>query len=431
MSIIVFHHIQVDCYGQGTWEKLEVLTNKNFNSVFFTDSITGWVVGDSGVIIHTSDGGNSWEIQESNIDNDIVNVFFLDSNYGWASAFNYTTLPYGTILLSTTNGGEDWLVSNYPEENIFITSIVFHDTLSGWMGGTPHAIVHTMDGGVSWQQANIDTSTLAFFPVLNLKFYNEQYGYASGGIFDIAGVIWRTSNGGNTWYAISTDDAPADEVHGLYLFDSVNVMGSGGDPDFGYGVGFTNTSNGGINWDYEEIGVQGIAYDVDFVNSKEGWSPLGPQKRFIYTLDVGESWEEISTPDSCAIFDVVFTDSLHGYAVGNDGAFLKFIPSTQVNIVTHREIDTVVKLLQIYPNPFSVGTTIEIVTHPNSLLSSDAHIIIYDLAGVKLKSINPIQETNNKYSVFVDGNNLKNGIYYYQLVDGNYISKARQMILIR
>jgi photosystem II stability/assembly factor-like uncharacterized protein len=284
LMLFFLAQIQIVCFAQGTWESVVIPTQSNLNSVYFTDSITGWAVGDSGVIIHTSDGGVSWELQESNTDYGIVSLFFLNNKLGWASAFNYSSPPYGTLLLKTTNGGEDWITTNYPEDNIFITTIVYFDSLTGWMGGTPHTLIHTENGGNTWQQANIDTSTLAFFPVLNIKFYNEQYGYASGGIFDIAGVIWRTNNGGENWYAISTDDAPADEVHGLHIFDSLNVLGSGGDPDFGYGVGMMHTLNGGINWDYDELGIQGIAYDVDFVNDLEGWSPLGPRRKFIYSL---------------------------------------------------------------------------------------------------------------------------------------------------
>ncbi len=31
------------------------------NSIIFTDSLNGWVSGDSGLIIHTSNGGEDWE----------------------------------------------------------------------------------------------------------------------------------------------------------------------------------------------------------------------------------------------------------------------------------------------------------------------------------------------------------------------------------
>ncbi|MCD4698758.1 MAG: hypothetical protein K8S16_21205, partial [Bacteroidales bacterium] len=340
-------------FSQGTWEIVDVPTTHHLRSVFFIDSLSGWAVGDSGTIIHTSDGGNSWVLQDSQTENEIVHVFFLNNNLGWASSYKFSSLPYGTILIKTTDGGQNWTSYPYQEENIFITCILFLDSLNGWMGGMPHAIVKTTNGGIDWQQAVVDTSVLAFFPVLNIQFYDENYGYACGGMFDIAGVIWRTNNGGEKWYALDPMYAPADEVHQLHLFDSINVMGAGGDPDFGYGVAIMRTSDSGLSWDYEELGIQGNAYDLDFITAAEAWCPLGPTRKLIYSLDSGATWTQISTPDSTVIFDVIFPDSLHGFAVGNEGTVIKYIPKLETssepgNLGNQQRI----KLHQNFPNPF-------------------------------------------------------------------------------
>ncbi|HJN05816.1 MAG TPA: YCF48-related protein, partial [Bacteroidales bacterium] len=139
LLFIIFLQVQTYCFAQGSWEQIEVPTQQFLRSVYFTDSLTGWAVGDSGIIVHTMDGGGNWMIQESNTANDIVDVFFLNSQLGWASSFNYSTPPYGTLLLKTTNGGIDWIGETYPVENIFMTCIFFLDSLVGWMGGIPHA----------------------------------------------------------------------------------------------------------------------------------------------------------------------------------------------------------------------------------------------------------------------------------------------------
>ena len=346
--------------AQGSWERIGIPSDRFLREVFFIDSITGWVVGDSGTILHTADGGLNWEVQQSNTYNDIVTVFFLDHHRGWASTYNYASQPYGTVLLKTVNGGADWIAEPYPQENIFITCILFQDTLTGWMGGMPHALVKTVNGGADWVQASIDTSVLAFFPVLGIKFYNEKYGYACGGMFDIAGVTWHTSNGGETWAAMDVADAPADEVHQLHLFDSITVLGAGGDPDFGYGVGLLRTTDGGFNWDYEELGIQGTAYDIAFRTGSEAWAPLGPRRKLMRSIDSGNTWTESDTPDTTVIYHITFPDSLHGYAAGMHGAFLKYKPAGNLSAPPGSQNAPGLILGQNYPNPVSQSTVIPV-----------------------------------------------------------------------
>jgi len=418
---------QVISFAQGTWERITVPTNQFLSSVCFVDSLYGWSVGDSGTIIHTSDGGKNWIVQDSKTDKEIGYVFFLNRKLGWASSYNYSSLPYGTILLKTNDGGANWTSYSYPEEDIFITCILFLDSLNGWMGGMPHALVRTTDGGLNWQQATVDTSTLAFFPVMGIQFLNPRIGYAYGGIFDIAGVIWRTTNGGQNWYAIDASDAPADEVRGLHIFDSLRVMGAGGDPDYGFGVGMIRSSDGGLNWEYEDIGLQGIAYDLDFRTKGEAWAPLGSKNRLIYSLDSGMTWKQLSTPDSTSIYTVTFSDSLHGFAVGRNGAVLKYHPPLypSVNPNSFTPADDFI-LYQNYPNPFHSTTTIKLTVPSASVLhnfhkgksSVPIQIKIFDLFGNEVLNLLNENKLPGNYEIEVNTSNLPCGIYFYQLTAG-------------
>jgi photosystem II stability/assembly factor-like uncharacterized protein len=409
--------------AQGTWEKINIPTHHYLKSVYFTDSLYGWVAGDSGTILHTTDGGVSWLMQDCHSFNEVVDVFFLNRNLGWASALNYNTPPYGTVLLKTSNGGDDWVEYPYPVENIFISCIFFRDSLTGWIGGTPHALAKTVNGGLDWQEAMVDTSVLAFFPVLSIQFYNDRYGYASGGMFDIAGVIWRTSDGGSMWYAIDASEAPADEVHGLHIFDSLSVMGAGGDPDFGYGVGMIRTSDGGLHWTYDELDIQGNAYDIDFRNNTEVWAPLGPKQKFIYSLDTGNTWNWITTPDSTAIYDVIFPDSLHGFAVGQKGAMLKYRPRIVPSVPSISAFYEGFMLSQNYPNPFRISTKFKFYVPPpgknNHLIHDQSDVFleigVYNMLGKEEATLTGSNTLTGWHEMeFVTGD-LPAGIYFYQL----------------
>lgn len=429
---------QVVSFSQGTWKRIDVPTDKFLKSVFFADSSYGWIAGDSGIILHTSDGGKTWNFQNTQTVNEIADVFFLDRNLGWASSFSYTIAPFGTVLLKTTNGGIDWIQEPYPEENIFITCILFLDSLNGWMGGRPHALLKTTNGGIDWAQAEIDTSVLAFFPVLSMQFYNKKYGYACGGMFDIAGVIWRTSNGGDKWYTIDVSDAPADEVHALYIFDSLHVMGSGGDPDFGYGVGMIRTLDGGLNWDYKELGMQGIAYDLDFRTDKEAWAPLGPSGKFIYSKDTGTTWTEILTPENTAVYDVTFPDSLHGWAVGQKGALLKYMPQVIGSVNQNVSLSTGEFILyQNYPNPFNSTTTIKFsVPSEGYFHSSILQIKVYDVLGNEVAILVNKEFPPGEYETVLNAANFPDGIYFYQLKvtlpgHGETVTSLKKMVLMK
>ena len=97
----------------------------------------------------------------------IIDVFFLNRNLGWASEWNSSNFPFETILLKRTDGGENWRGESYREDYLFMNCILLSDSLNGWMGGDPQALVKTTDGGINWEQAEIDTVNHAFFHVFS------------------------------------------------------------------------------------------------------------------------------------------------------------------------------------------------------------------------------------------------------------------------
>jgi hypothetical protein len=83
-------------------------------------------------------------------------------------------------------------------------------------------------------------------------------------------------------------------------------------------------------------------------------------------------------------------------------------------------------LNQSYPNPFNPSTTIEF-TLPKSEL---VELKIYNILGKEVSTLvsNILKQGNHTYTF--DGNNLASGIYYYQLVAGEY-REVKKMILLK
>ncbi|HXG92716.1 MAG TPA: YCF48-related protein, partial [Blastocatellia bacterium] len=74
-------------------------------SVQFVDGETGYIVGDHGLILKTSNGGLSWREQRSGTDAQLFHLSFQDER-GWV-------VGTGGIILHTDNGGQNW----YPQRS--------------------------------------------------------------------------------------------------------------------------------------------------------------------------------------------------------------------------------------------------------------------------------------------------------------------------
>jgi len=422
--LIVFQNISSP---QGTWERMNNPSNENLSSVYFVDSLYGWAAGNSGTIIHTSNGGDDWIIQDSKTENNILDIFFLDRNLGWAVTWEVMNYPFGTYVLKTTNGGLNWISSTFPEENIFSQCILFQDSLNGWMGGKPFPIVRTIDGGNTWSEAEIDSSTYATFPVYDIQFYNSKIGYASGGVFDCCGIMWRTTNGGNYWFVADTPNIAIDAFYQLFVFDSMNVISVGGDFEpLGYGVELARTSNGGITWEFNYIGIEGAAWDIDFRTSREAWASLRGNANLIYSSDSGINWTQVQTPDSALIFNITFPDSLHGFGVGSDGAIIKYKPDSTTNVVSLKpQIPEAFYLEQNYPNPFNPTTNIGFRISERGFVSLN----IYDVLGSEVATLVNEELAAGSYEINFDAGELSGGIYFYILSMGNYYSSKKMILL--
>ena len=117
-----------------------------YNAIYFSNVNNGWIVGDAGKVLKTTDGGANWNF----VTNSGINpnerskaVFFLDANTGWISTKD--GLGNG-IIQQTTNGGVSWSTQvtplNNPQGGNSIYSIYFFDAQNGWLTGGDSHICH-------------------------------------------------------------------------------------------------------------------------------------------------------------------------------------------------------------------------------------------------------------------------------------------------
>lgn len=398
------------------WKKMLSPVNSTFRCLTFVDSLTGWVAGENGSIIRTTDGGNNWEVQNSTVQSFITDIFFINNTIGWATTIT-DTFPFITIILKTTTGGNNWIDEDYQDSNAFMRTIFFFDSLNGFIGGS--YIAHTSDGGTSWTRANIDSNMISGFPIYEFNFYNRQFGYACGGRIDIAGVIWRTTDYGLNWTA---QGISPDEIFDVSIFDSLNAITLSGDPEGFFGVAKLKTTNAGVTWNYEELLFSGLSFTIDFRTYNEGWSASG--YKFLFTSDRGENWSEVETPDSSIIYDLQFVNARNGYAVGQDGVILKLDPAL-VNVEDEVTSLTQFILHQNYPNPFNPSTNLQYAIGSGQIVT----LKVYDVLGNEIATLVNEEKQAGSYNVEFDGSGLPSGIYFYQIKTNKTIQTKKMVYL--
>jgi photosystem II stability/assembly factor-like uncharacterized protein len=413
--------------SQSPWTIIARPTPHDLVKMSFLDSLNGWVCGDSGTILRTTNGGHDWIHQNSAVTERIIDVYFLNDRHGWALAHRFefdTTFTFGTRILSTTNGGDVWQ-STYLDQDI-LTSVYFRDSLTGFIGSAFGKFFKTSDGGTSWLEKTIMPGIFSRFPVSKIRFYSDTYGFAVGGRMDFAGVIWRTTDAGETWSAAGIGPEP---LHGIHYFDSLRVFTIGGDGD--YGSGLVTTTNGGLDWEYTDLLIWGEAWAVTFRNEAEGWAPLGFASTYMFTLDSGNTWTDIFTPDSVALYDAIFTDERTGYMVGARGTILKYSPVTTIEEHSVSQASSHVLLHQNYPNPFNPATHLAYTIAQPALVT----LTVYDLLGREVATlVNDVKQPGT-YEVTWDasadgGHTLSSGVYFCQLRAGSFVA-VKKLLLIR
>jgi photosystem II stability/assembly factor-like uncharacterized protein len=248
--------------------------------------------------------------------NDISGVWFTDKASGWAVG------DAGTIL-HTTDGGSTWQVqASHTSANLY--AVQFVDAKNGWVVGDHGLILHTSNGGKTWKLQRSRAGS-AFFAV---SFIDGKTGLAVGD----NGLVAKTTNGGKVWRIKN----PLTNV-GLYGVAFV-------DKDHAWAVGDEGTIvasiDGGKSWkaQYPQVAVVPDAqasrtratprryypnlYGVWFTSPKVGFA-VGESSNLVVTHNGGKSWSIYDIGTASTLYSVRFANAKVGWAVGTGGQILR------------------------------------------------------------------------------------------------------------
>jgi hypothetical protein len=112
------------------------------------DAQTGYVVGESGTILKTTNGGVTWTIQNSGTTYHLKSVHFPSNGQTGYVLGGYYVMT--GIILKTTNGGANW-INQTPNSTYDLHSVYFPvDAQTGYVAGYYGSILKTTDGGGVW-----------------------------------------------------------------------------------------------------------------------------------------------------------------------------------------------------------------------------------------------------------------------------------------
>ena len=273
---------------------------------YFTDSNSGWAVGPSGIITHTSDGGKNWQIQPSGTSEVLRGVRFRD-------AYNGIVVGNNGIILKTVDGGDTWT----PKESGVINrlnAIFFINETTGIIVGGSGTVLRTTDAGETWTDHTVSSA-----PTLNaVDFANTNDGIAVGQF----GSIIHTNDGGLTW---SDQSIFGDNLYSVSMpYPEVVVAVGGGFPSATIAITF----NGGSTWNEVSTDSLGALYNVLLVDNGLGGfvgMAVGENGTILSTFDSGSTWLFQTSPLNSVFKEIFFTDnpSSNGIIVDEDGNTLR------------------------------------------------------------------------------------------------------------
>ncbi len=267
-----------------------------------------------------ADASSGWELIFDRPTPTFNGIDFVSEREGWMTA--------GAGLLHTTDGGATWQEAT----KLSGTDVDFADANNGWLVGLSGAIYGTTDGGETWEAQDSGTdvhlSDVAAISANEAWAVGTGIGFSDAIVYPFPGALLHTTDGGRTWADV---DRPADS-----WFREVEFVGQNGwalgsvcppDPDSGYCRGdvhplLLRTTDGGATWFESDPGD--ISHLV-FVDANNGWAAGRECATFdvcstvVYrTSDGGLTWLPWPLPALDNLQALAFRDAQQGWLLGQD-----------------------------------------------------------------------------------------------------------------
>lgn len=231
------------------------------------------------------------------------------------------------------NSKEQWQQMQSPVQST-LTAVDFVSATHGWAVGHDSVILHTSDGGITWQIQQYLPEQQK--PLMDVAFKNKEEGIAIGAY----GLFYRTTDGGNTWQReyhtsllLEEDKQYLEELkredEQAYLEERASIL-----PHFNriildgvttYMVGelglIAKSNDFGKSWQrFEEI-YHGSFYDL--ARTKQGnLIAVGLRGNSFRSVENGAPWQPVETGVTALLNTIVQSSTEQIFVLGNNGTLL-------------------------------------------------------------------------------------------------------------
>lgn len=261
-------HILYSDDGGNTWQQAVVPTRAMLTAIHFPRADRGWAVGHDGVILASTDRGESWTVQRDGLDaQKALNLERLrdletrlaqchqsavDANAATASGALCDELDDLTFDLEDARSRVKEPVHAPP-----LLDVYFSDALHGVAVGAFNTLLRTVDGGLNWtlQSGRVDNPDEFHLNAVTGNGGKQLWIAAEGGL------LFTSEDGGASWESLESP------YHGSW-FGIIRAPGSGALLIFGLRGNLYRSSDDGKTWQQVEIATDRTLAGGTFINDK-------------------------------------------------------------------------------------------------------------------------------------------------------------------
>jgi photosystem II stability/assembly factor-like uncharacterized protein len=199
-----------------------------------------------------------------------------------------------------------------------------------WASGAGSTVLHTIDGGQTWNKLTVTTETLDF---RDIDAIDAQTAYVMSIGNGPASRIYKTTDAGRTWTLQFKNDDPKAFLDAMSFWDANHGLAFGDSVDKQFYV--LTTADGGRTWSRvpptslppaqeNEGAFAASGTNIAMFGKSHAWIGTGAatKARVLHTSDGGRTWQVAITPfasgPSSGIFSIAFRDANHGVIAGGD-----------------------------------------------------------------------------------------------------------------